>query len=162
MGGVRQVAPADASGTSSELLERAGEFSALRECLETVQRSSRGRVVLVSGEAGVGKTALLRRFCEECGPSARILWGGCDPLFTPRPLGPLLVVAEGAGGELEEVVASGVMPHEVVAALVGELRARAPTVFVLEDVHWADEATLDVLRLLARRVEAVPALIVAS
>jgi predicted ATPase len=118
--------------------------------------------VLVGGEAGVGKTALLRRFCEECREPARILWGACDPLFTPRPLGPLLAVAEGAGGELEKVVASGVMPHEVVAALVRELRAQAPTVFVLEDLHWADEATLDVLRLLARRVETVPALIVAS
>jgi DNA-binding CsgD family transcriptional regulator len=92
----------------------------------------------------------------------RILSGGCDPLFTPRPLGPLLVVAESAGGELEQVVERGVLPHEVVAALARELRARGPTVFVLEDVHWADEATLDVLRLLARRVDSVPALVVAS
>ena len=91
-----------------------------------------------------------------------MLWGGCDPLFTPRPLGPLFAIAEYAGGELEEVVQRGVLPHEVVAALARELQARAPTVFVLEDLHWADEATLDVLRLLARRVETVPALIVAS
>src|SRR6266511_4422059 len=160
MGGMQQVAPA--SDTASELLERGGEFSKLGECLETVKRSSRGRVLLVSGEAGVGKTALLRQFCQESDQSARILWGGCDPLFTPRPLGPLLVVAEDAGGDLEELAANGGMPHEVVTALVHELRARAPIVFVLEDVHWADEATLDVLRLLARRVETVPALIVAS
>src|SRR5215216_2461265 len=156
------VSPGTVSASSSDMLERSEELSALGNCLEDVQRSSRGRVVLLGGEAGVGKTALLRRFCEECGQSAQILWGGCDPLFTPRPLGPLLAVAERAGGELEEVVASGVMPHEVVAALVRELRGRGPTVFVLEDVHWADEATLDVLRLLARRVETVPALIVAS
>ncbi|MGZ8793794.1 MAG: ATP-binding protein, partial [Gaiellaceae bacterium] len=159
---MQQVLRTHASVGSTELLERAGELSTLGESLEAVQRSSRGHVVLVGGEAGVGKTALLRRFCEESRESARILWGGCDPLFTPRPLGPLLGVAEGAGGELEEVVASGVMPHEVVAALARELQARTPTVFVLEDVHWADEATLDVLRLLARRVETVPALIVAS
>ena len=43
-----------------------------------------------------------------------------------------------------------------------ELTARAPTILVLEDLHWADEATLDVLRLLARRVESVPALVLAS
>ena len=55
--------------------------------------------------------------------------------------------------------ARGVMPHEVVAALGRELQARAPTVFVLEDAHWADEATLDVVTLLGRRVETVPALI---
>src|SRR2546421_11121998 len=116
---MRPVALADASQTASELLERAGEFSALGDSLEAVQRSSRGRVVLVGGEAGVGKTALLRQFCEECGQSARVLWGGCDPLFTPRPLGPLLAVAEGFGGELEEVVASGVKPHEVVAGALG-------------------------------------------
>ena len=158
---VRQIDVADASQAADELLERSGELSTLGESLRAVQSSSRGRVVLVGGEAGVGKTALLRRFCEEHRESARILWGGCDPLFTPRPLGPLLVVAEGVGGELEEVVSSG-EPHEVVAALMRELPARAPTVFVLEDVHWADEATLDVLRLLARRVERVPALIVAT
>jgi len=161
-GGVQRVAPAHVSAASSELLERAAELSSLAESLGAVHGSSRGQIVLVGGEAGVGKTALLRRFCEECREPARILWGACDPLFTPRPLGPLLAVAEGAGGELENVVASGVMPHEVVAALVRELRARAPTVFVLEDLHWADEATLDVLRLLGRRVETVPALIVGS
>src|SRR5438132_4772041 len=159
---MQQVAPTHAPGTSTERLERTGELATLVESLEAVQSSSRGHVVLVGGEAGVGKTALLRRFCEECREPARILWGACDPLFTPRPLGPLLAVAEGAGGELEKVVASGVMPHEVAAALAGELRARAPTVFVLEDLHWADEATLDVLRLLIRRIEAVPALIVAT
>jgi DNA-binding CsgD family transcriptional regulator len=159
---VQRIVPAHTSGNSSELLERADELSMLGESLEAVQGSLRGRVVLVGGEAGVGKTALLRQFWDERRESVRILWGACDPLFTPRPLGPLLAVAEDAGGELEEVVASGVMPHEVVSALARELRARAPTVFVLEDVHWADEATLDVLRLLARRVETVPALIVAS
>jgi DNA-binding CsgD family transcriptional regulator/tetratricopeptide (TPR) repeat protein len=159
---MRQVVATTASEGSNQLLERARELSVLGECFEAVQSSSLGRVVLIGGEAGVGKSALLQRFCEERRESARILWGACDPLFTPRPLGPLLAVAEGAGGELEELVASGVMPHEVVAALVRELRGRAATVFVLEDVQWADEATLDVLRLLARRVETVPALIVAS
>ena len=54
------------------------------------------------------------------------------------------------------------MPHEVVAALARELRAGGSTLFVLEDLNWADEATLDVLRLLARRVETVPALVIAS
>src|SRR6185295_16806115 len=90
------------------------------------------------------------------------LWGSCDPLFTPRPLGPLLAVADEVGGELAEVMATEAMPHEVAAALARVLRTRSPTVFVLEDVHWADEATLDVLRLLARRADAVPALVVAT
>ncbi len=156
---VQKAASLEASPASGELLERSRELAALGECLQEVR--AHGSVVFVSGEAGVGKTALLRRFCDE-GGAARILSGGCDPLFTPRPLGPLLAVAEDTGGELEQIVASGVQPHEVVAALARELGTRVPTVFVLEDVHWADEATLDVLRLLARRVETVPALIVAS
>ncbi len=118
--------------------------------------------MLVSGEAGVGKTALVRRFCREQGSSARVLEGTCDALFTPRPLGPLFDVAEATAGELEELVQTGARPHEVMAALVRELGSRAPTVLVLEDVHLADEATLDVLRMLARRVEMVGALVIAS
>jgi DNA-binding CsgD family transcriptional regulator len=151
------VALGTGAGASGVLLERAAELSMLVDCLEAVERSSRGQVLLVGGEAGVGKTTLVRRFCEEHGKSARILWGACDPLFTPSPLGPLLGVAEGSGGELEAVVESGAMPYEVVTALARELGARAPTVLVLEDVHWADEATLDVLRLLARAARLSPA-----
>src|SRR3972149_1336598 len=118
-----------------------------------------GRLVLLGGEAGVGKTALLRRFCLLHRETARAFWGACDPLFTPRPLGPLLDIAERTGGALEESLARGAKPHEVSALL---LRPPSPSIIVLEDVHWADEATLDVLRLIARRVEAVPALFVAS
>jgi DNA-binding CsgD family transcriptional regulator/tetratricopeptide (TPR) repeat protein len=159
---LREGVRADASDTAGGLLERASELSVLGDCLTAVQHSSSGRVVLVSGEAGAGKTALLRRFCEECGESARVLWGGCDPLFTPRPLGPLFAVADSVGGELEAVMAGQVLPHELVAAVLRELRARGPTIFVLEDMHWADEATLDVLRLLAGRVQGVPAVLIAS
>jgi DNA-binding CsgD family transcriptional regulator len=144
------------------LLERAAEMSMLVDCLQTVEGSSGGQVVLIGGEAGVGKTALMRRFCDEHNAAAKVLWGACDPLFTPSPLGPLHAVAEQMGGELEEVVTQGGMPHTVVTALTRALRTRAPTVFVLEDTHWADEATLDVLRLLARRIDAVPALVVAT
>ena len=83
-------------------------------------------------------------------------------MFTPRPLGPLLEIAEAIGDKLQELVVSGARPHEVVTTLKGELQAPEPTILVLEDMHWADEATLDVLKLLARRVETVPALVVAS
>jgi AAA ATPase-like protein len=77
-------------------------------------------------------------------------------------VGPLLVLAEEAGGVLADVVAKGALPHEVVAALVRDLPGQRSTVLVLEDVHWSDEATLDVLRLLSRRVQAVPVLVVAT
>jgi DNA-binding CsgD family transcriptional regulator/tetratricopeptide (TPR) repeat protein len=159
---VPRVSPTDIPRSASELLERHDEFRALDESLETVRRTGLGRVVFVSGEAGVGKTELLRGFRAALGRSVRVLWGDCDPLFTPRPLGPLLAVADMVGGDLRDIVQSTVMPHEVAAALVIELRSAVMTVFVLEDVHWADEATLDVLRLLARRVETFPALVIAS
>jgi DNA-binding CsgD family transcriptional regulator/tetratricopeptide (TPR) repeat protein len=150
------------SGGSGVLLERDAELSTLVTRLHAVERTAHGQVLLVGGEAGVGKTSLLRRFCEGSTQAARILWGACEPLFAPRPLGPLLAVGEEVGGELQTVVEHGAMPYQVATALAHELRAQAPTIFVLEDVHWADEATLDVLRLLAGKVEKLPALVVAS
>ena len=134
----------------------------LEECLAVVRRSSRGRLVLVSGEAGIGKTALLRRPCEACGGSARILWGGCDSLFTPRALGPLLDIAELTGGELARSLESGARPSDVATALMHEASRRAPAIVVFEDVHWADEATLDVLGLVGRRIEGFPVLLVVT
>ena len=123
----------------------------LAASLEAVRSCSRGQVALVAGEAGVGKTALLQRFRDELSGSVRVVWGTCDPLFTPRPLGPPLSMFEEVGGELAEVARGEARPHEIAAALVHALEGRPATVFVLEDVHWADEATLDVVRLLARR-----------
>jgi DNA-binding CsgD family transcriptional regulator len=152
----------DAADQSRALLERAGQLSALGASLTAVRDRSKGRLMFVGGEAGGGKTILVQRFCEEHGGSARMLWGACDGLFTPRPLGPLFDIAESVGGELAALVGVGARPHEVAGALMRELRSRAPTIVVLEDVHWADEATLDVLRLLGRRIELVPALVVAS
>ncbi len=152
-----------ASGSDLRVfLERADGLLVLEESLAGVDANAEGRLVLVAGEAGVGKTALLRRFCDSRRSSVRSLWGVCEPLLTPRPLGPLCDVAEAIGGDFEELVMGGARPHEVAAALIGELRTRAPTVLVLEDLHWADEATLDVLRLLARRVGSIPALVLAS
>jgi predicted ATPase len=136
---------------AGELLERAVPLEALQASLDAVAGGASGRLVLVAGEAGVGKTALVGHFCDACGDRVRVLWGACDALFTPRPLGPLFDVADSLGGELEAVVARRGGPHEVVAALGPELRGRSTTVLVLEDLHWADEATLDVVRLLARR-----------
>jgi DNA-binding CsgD family transcriptional regulator len=126
--------------------------------LAEVGAQSVGQLVLVGGEAGVGKTSLLRSFCAAQRKGVRILWGGCEPLLAPRPLGPFLDVADSVGGELEKLVAGAPRPHEVVGALVQELRRRDPTLLVLEDVQWADEATLDAITLLAARISSVPAL----
>ena len=77
------------------LLERSGQLRALGGALAAAASGRHGRIVLVAGEAGIGKTALLRRFCAGVAGSARVLWAGCDPLFTPRPLGPVLDLARG-------------------------------------------------------------------
>jgi DNA-binding CsgD family transcriptional regulator len=143
-----------------ELLERDEQLSALSAALTDVSERGVGRLVLVHGEAGIGKTALVRRFCAHTLESVRVLWATCDPLFTPRPLGPLLDIARATDGELREQVESGGQPYDVARALADELDTRSPSVVVVEDLHWADEATLDVLRLCARRVESVPALLI--
>ena len=150
------------SDAPSDLIERGDELSVLGESVEAVRSSSRGRLVFVAGEAGVGKTALLTRFCEDHADGARVLWGACDALFTPRPLGPFLDIAESTGGELAQAVESGAGTFDLAAALMSELRRRSPTILVLEDVHWADDATLDLLRLLARRVKSLPVALLVS
>lgn len=144
-----------------DLLERSRELAALEEALADVRSSGHGSLALLAGEAGIGKTALLDAFCARSRdvPTVR---GGCDALFTPRPLGPLLEIAEQVGGELAKIVAGGAPATDVVQALVHDLRRRWPTILVLEDLHWADEATLDVVRILARRIESLPVLLAVS
>ena len=124
-------------------------------------KAGRGRLVLVAGEAGVGKTATVRAFTDSVRSSSVVRAGGCDPLATSRPLGAIADVAAGSGGTLSTVVAQAGRPYEVFTALRTELGA-GPSVLVVEDAHWADEATLDVLRMLGRRIESIPALVIVT
>lgn len=124
-----------------ELLER----DALLAQLEAA-RAEGGRLVFVGGEAGVGKTALVRVFAT--GKPALLGW--CENMTTPTPLGPFLDL----GIEIDDD------PRRVAASILEVLR-RAP-LLVLEDVHWADQATLDVLRVLGRRIDSTPALVLAT
>jgi DNA-binding CsgD family transcriptional regulator/tetratricopeptide (TPR) repeat protein len=130
--------------------------------LTAAAHSNGGQVALVYGEAGIGKTALLRRFCLDASGSARVLWGKCDELFTPRPLGPLLDIAEDAGADLAEVLRREGTPHDVASALADMLVACPPAIVVLEDMHLADEATLDVLRVLGGRASTLHALVIVT
>src|SRR5712692_6735595 len=113
--------PTISSDDATELLEREHELAALGRCLGEVRAELHGRLLFVGGEAGGGKTALLRRFCDEHATSTRVLWGACDALFTPRPLGPFLDVAQLTGGELKVAVESGAMPYNVTTVLIREL-----------------------------------------
>ena len=133
-----------------DLLERERELGMLAAAFTAVDADSGGALALVHGEAGVGKTALVRRFCGEHEATTRILWGACEPLFTPRPLGPFLdIAADAEDDRLRALLAAGALPYEVASELVRELAAVPAAILVVEDAHWADEATLDVLRLLS-------------
>jgi DNA-binding NarL/FixJ family response regulator len=143
------------------LLERDDALEELRSALAEAA-DGRGRMVLVAGEAGVGKTAVVQALCDEQDRNVRILRGACDPLFTPRPLGPFMDIADDAGGDLGTVLEVGGSAHDLVSALLAETSRRQPTIVVLEDVHWADEATLDVLRLLARKVDRAAVLVLVT
>jgi len=149
-------------GATPELLERSAQRDTLEELFASVRTLGEGRVALISGEAGVGKTEVIRRFCSEHRDQAAIMWGACDALFTPRPLGPLRDIAEATGGQLGALVNQDAQPYDIAAALLRELASSRVVVLVLEDLNWADEATIDVVRLLARRVTSVPALVLAS
>jgi DNA-binding CsgD family transcriptional regulator/tetratricopeptide (TPR) repeat protein len=140
------------------LIERADALAALHGAYSEA-RAGVGRLALVAGEAGVGKTSLVGALCDEL-RSARILRGACDPLFTPRPRGPFEELATQTGGALARAVADGSV-HELTECLVAELESE-PTILVLEDVHWADEASLDVLRMLARRGDRTGALVIVT
>jgi DNA-binding CsgD family transcriptional regulator len=141
------------------LLERSAELAALEEALAAVRASREGRLVLIAGEAGIGKTSLLRAF-REANAETTTFRGGCDPLFTPRPLAPFLELADAAGGRLAARVARARTPADVLAVLSADLPRRGPALLMVEDLHWADEATLDVVRLLGRRLETLPLLVV--
>ena len=121
--------------------------------------AGRGSVVLLAGEAGIGKTVLLREFAAQA--PVPVLWGMCDSLSTPRPLGPLRDVARELGPEVTAVLREAGVQHEIFAAVLDALQSRA-CALVVEDLHWGDEATLDLVRFLARRIGTLPLLLVLS
>lgn len=143
-----------------QLLERKGVLDALA-ALAAEAAGGGGRLALVAGEAGVGKTSVVRAFAAALPPERRALWGSCDPLSLPRPLGPLVDVASGLGDPVARLLALEVPRARLFAAVRDALQA-SPRVLVFEDVHWADDATLDLLRYLGRRLDATRGLLIAT
>jgi DNA-binding CsgD family transcriptional regulator len=142
-----------------ELLEREPFLDALgAHVAEAVSGS--GRLVLVTGEAGIGKTSLVDALRART-PDLRWLWGACDGGFTPRPLGPLYDLARSAGGRLRDLVSAGADRNDVFAAFL-DLLGDGPVGVVIEDLHWADEATLDWLSHVSRRLALLPALVLVT
>ncbi|WP_055617136.1 ATP-binding protein [Streptomyces phaeochromogenes] len=142
------------------ILERDDELDQLAVAARDAADGA-GSVALVFGEAGIGKSSLVKAMPAVLPEKARVLVGECDDLATRRPLGPFRDLVGSVGAELARALTAGGDRPRVYDALRAELTAAPhPAVLVVEDVHWADEASLDALRFLVHRVERLPALLV--
>lgn len=141
------------------LLEREDAMESLISCLEAATRGQ-GLVAVVAGEPGIGKSALVDAFAAVA-TSGRVLTGACDDLLIPRPLGPLHDMAPHVSGDLRRALADDAAPELLHRLVLDELDTPPrPVVMVIEDLHWADDATLDLVTVVARRIERLGALLV--
>ena len=133
------------------LLEREHELLMLTQLVDAARDGS-GSVLLIAGEAGIGKTSLVRAIRQSARGRATFLMSACEPLSVPAPLGPIRELAA-AAGQRDLVDGGGDDRLTLARSLLDALVCRTPALVVLEDAHWADPATLDVIRLLARWLE---------
>ncbi len=132
------------------ILERETELAQIAELLDGIE-SSGGRVMLVRGEAGIGKSTLINRVLADSQDTAHTLLGACDDLLTPQPFGPIWDIAR-EEASLAQPLANGDRRAVMEAVLDLLTRSLRPTVLVLEDTQWADEATLDLIKFIGRRI----------
>jgi len=146
------------------LLEREPELAALGQRIAALSAgSSSGSSVLLSGEAGVGKTTVLRAAARQAARRIDWLWGTCEPMLSPTPLGPLIDWLDRMPPALAAAVRAGRHAADVLSGVLSMLRdPTRPTVLVVDDAQWADGATLDLLRYLGRRIESTSAVLVLS
>ena len=141
------------------LSERDKELAYLASLLDVTEAG--GSVVALNGEAGIGKTALLREFAQTNSEKCQCIWGICNSLFTPRPLGPVQDIAFALRGlDVDQLSSGGTkLFQRIFTELV---RSERPLVLILEDVHWADKGTLDFIRFLGRRIAMSRAIMIIS
>jgi len=124
-------------------------------------RQGRGTTVLVSGDAGIGKTSLLRAFAEAVG-HARVFQGACEDLLTPRTFGPFRDMLRDAGHP-SGGLGGGLDRDAYLEAFLAEMSfSQRPAVVMVDDAQWADDASIDVIRYLGRRIERLPAMLVVA
>ena len=147
-----------AAASTPALIEREMPLATLAHWLQSLAApGAAGRCLLLHGEAGVGKTSLLRAARETSPPALDWLVGWCEPLLSPTPLGPLLDMLDGLPPALAAGVQRGLRVQDVMPELLAWLRQRTrPVVVVVDDAQWADHASLDLLRFLGRRVQGLP------
>jgi DNA-binding CsgD family transcriptional regulator len=143
------------------LVEREAPLAELDACLSEAMAGT-GRFVLVRGEAGIGKSTVVEHFIATLPGDVTPLVGICDGAGTPKPFGPLHDLGDSLGPELVTLLDEHAERHAVSAWLMARLIKTQPAVVVIEDLHWADEATLELLTFLARRAEGMSLLIVAT
>jgi DNA-binding CsgD family transcriptional regulator/tetratricopeptide (TPR) repeat protein len=145
-----------------ELLEREPHLEHLGGHLRQAA-AGRGRLVLVGGEAGVGKTTLVEAFCRQVAGTAALLRTSCDALSTPGPLGPVRDLAPALGIHIDPHPLEGDARDRLFREVLSVLAARSgATIIVGEDAHWADGATLELLRFLGRRIGGIPVLFIVT
>jgi len=155
----RRVHPAPLAEAQSEtLVERDHELAVVRAALARATERAGGSIMVISGEAGIGKTALVGAIRRVCSADMQVLAGSCGDLATPRAMGPIHDIAFEIGGRLASALERG--DRDAVTDELMNLVRDTPTLLVVEDVHWADDATLDVVRLVARRVQTLPVVLV--
>jgi DNA-binding CsgD family transcriptional regulator/tetratricopeptide (TPR) repeat protein/energy-coupling factor transporter ATP-binding protein EcfA2 len=146
---------------AERLLEREGQLSVLRSATnDAAQR--RGSFALVVGEAGIGKSTLLRALVGGLDNGVRALVGACDDLLTPRALGPFRDIARSGAPKIAAALTSNDRDAALGAILAELDDPLHPVVVIIEDVHWADDATMDALRYLVPRITTLPVLVVLS
>src|SRR5882757_2659324 len=146
-------------GASMNLLERHSQLEELTRHLQDAGTRA-GKIAFVGGEAGAGKSALVEHFAQQSGRAARVLWGHSDALQTSRVLGPVLEFAAGLSSGSAQ---GGSSREQLFSHLFEKLSAPNPlTLIVLEDLHWADEATLDFVRFIGRRIQRTRCLVLAT
>jgi ATP/maltotriose-dependent transcriptional regulator MalT len=145
-----------------ELLERQAEIETLTRHLREVGTGA-GRLTFLCGEAGIGKSSLVEHFIKHTVRGTRVLWGHCDALETSRVLGPVDEVVAGMNVSRAPGSASAASREQLFPDLLAHLSPPNPlSVVVLEDLHWADESTLDFVRFIGRRIQHTRCLVLAT
>lgn len=139
------------------LIERGRQLETLTDAIT----ASEGQVVLVSGEAGHGKTTLLEHFLTGLNHRFTVLSAACEPLGIPAPFSPLYELLDALPEDVASGIRTGASRPDVYSGLLDFLK-NDRVVLVIEDVHWADEPTLGLLRFLGRRMSVTASTLVVT